>query len=176
MKVNCIFDGGLGNQLFQYAFAFALKHQLRGSTLEAVTSLVTKRYPRRDYYLRQLGLEIPECRMDIQRWMGVFWHRSFRKRIPVISTLSGDDSGIGRLAKGFRSRQCHLRRYLALRLLAGYTGGGHGARPFTPPGFQIYPYDSRIVGACCPTFTASYNRGPRAPGRLCERTQGSQDP
>ena len=36
MKVNCIFDGGLGNQLFQYAFAFALKHQLRGSTLEAV--------------------------------------------------------------------------------------------------------------------------------------------
>lgn len=89
MKINCIFDGGLGNQLFQYAFAFALKHQLRGSTLEAVTSLVTKRYPRRDYYLRQLGLEIPECRMDIQRWMGVFWHRSFRKRVPVISHFPG---------------------------------------------------------------------------------------
>jgi len=89
MKVNCIFDGGLGNQLFQYAFAFALNHQRRGSTLEAVTSLVTKRYPRRDYYLRQLGLEIPECRMDIQRWMGVIWHRSFRKWVPVISHFPG---------------------------------------------------------------------------------------
>ena len=89
MKVNCIFDGGLGNQLFQYAFAFTLKHQLRGRTLEAVTSLVTNRSPRRDYYLRQLGLEIPECRMDIQRRMGVFWHRSFRKRIPVISHFPG---------------------------------------------------------------------------------------
>ncbi len=75
--------------LFQYAFAFALKHQNRGSTLEAVTSLVTKRYPRRDYYLRHLGLEIPECRMDIQRWMGVIWHRSLRKRIPVISHFPG---------------------------------------------------------------------------------------
>lgn len=89
MKVNCIFDGGLGNQLFQYAFAFALKHQLRGSTIEAVTSLVTKRYPRRDYFLKQLGLEIPECRMDIQKHAGVLLYRAVGKRIPVLGNFSG---------------------------------------------------------------------------------------
>jgi hypothetical protein len=87
MKVNCIFDGGLGNQLFQYAFAFVLQQQLRGSTLEAVTSLVTKRYPRRDYYLRQLGLEIPECRMIPKDGL-VSLRRSFTSGF-VINTFRG---------------------------------------------------------------------------------------
>lgn len=89
VKVVCIFDGGLGNQLFQYAFSYALKHQLRDSTLEAVTSLVEKRSPKRAFYLRCLGLEIPECRMDIQRYVGVLWYRAVCRRIPGISYFPG---------------------------------------------------------------------------------------